>query len=153
MQKKRPAHEDFKALRARRLRAGRMFERGWSQAEVARELDVSRQNVSKWYWRWEDGGLEALGTVGKKGPKRFITEKQMEKVEKALLKGPAANGFPNDRWSLQRVRDLIEKLTGVSYSRGHALKILKKMGWSFQRPAGRATKRGGKATAQWRRKR
>ncbi len=37
--------------RQRRLQAGRLFEAGLPQAEVARRLGTSRQNVSRWHAR------------------------------------------------------------------------------------------------------
>jgi transposase-like protein len=37
-----------------------LFTAGRSQAEVAHQLGVSRQNVSRWHPRWRSGGSEAL---------------------------------------------------------------------------------------------
>jgi transposase len=37
---------------ARRERAAELFAGGRSQAEVARELDVSRQSASRWHAGW-----------------------------------------------------------------------------------------------------
>ena len=39
---------------------GELFTAGRSQAEVAHQLGVSRQNVSRWHARWRSGGSEAL---------------------------------------------------------------------------------------------
>jgi transcriptional regulator with XRE-family HTH domain len=39
---------DFEALTQRRLRAGTMFEGGSTQADVARDLGVSRETASQW---------------------------------------------------------------------------------------------------------
>ena len=66
----------------------------------------------------------------------------MEKVEQALLKGPIANGFPNDLWTTLRVAVVIDRLTGISYHPGHVWRLLHKMGWSLQR-----CKRSSKTTA------
>jgi len=51
---------DFKAMKARRMKAARMYAAGKSQAEVGRKLGVSRQSACRWYWRWEQGGKDAL---------------------------------------------------------------------------------------------
>ena len=39
---------DLKALEQRRLRGARLLKRGYTQAEVARMCEVSRQAVSEW---------------------------------------------------------------------------------------------------------
>jgi Homeodomain-like domain len=43
------AHRDFEGMEKRRRRAARLFDKGATQAEVARQLGVSRQSVSRWY--------------------------------------------------------------------------------------------------------
>ena len=44
---------DFAGLEDRRRKAGRLFAKGKSQADVSRELEVSRQSVSRWYVDWQ----------------------------------------------------------------------------------------------------
>jgi transposase len=44
------------ARQARRERAAELFAEGRSQAEVARELDVSRQSASRWHAGWQAAG-------------------------------------------------------------------------------------------------
>jgi transposase len=51
---------DRQAFERIRLQAGELFAAGRSQAEVAHQLGVSRQNVSRWHARWRSGGSEAL---------------------------------------------------------------------------------------------
>ena len=48
----------------RRERAAELFAQGRSQAEVARELDVSRQSASRWHAGWQADGSAALRTRG-----------------------------------------------------------------------------------------
>lgn len=49
MIKTRAPQRDFKGMEARRIQAAKLFAKGISQADVARELDVSRQSVSRWH--------------------------------------------------------------------------------------------------------
>jgi transposase-like protein len=51
---------DRRAFEGVRMQAGALFAAGHAQAEVARELGVARQNISRWHARWRQGGLEAL---------------------------------------------------------------------------------------------
>jgi transposase len=140
---------DMEGLAARRKRAGKMFDRGARQIDVAKELEVSRETARRWYEVWDTGGTEALAQIGERGRPSRLSAKQLEKVEKALLKGPIANGFPNDLWTTPRVAVVIERLTGVGYHPGHVWRLLHKMGWSLQRPARRAKERDEPAIEIW----
>ena len=69
-----------------------------------------------------------------------LTDTQLRRVERALRRGPWADGFATDLWTLDRVATVIEAETGVTYHPGHVWKLLRdKLGWSRQRPARRAS--------------
>jgi transposase len=137
-------------MEKRRKRAARMFERGVTQADVAQELEVSRQSVSRWYADWQRGGTRALNAAGRAGRMPRLTAAQLGRVERALRRGPRAHGFATDLWTLDRVATVIETETGVRYHRGHVWKLLHdKLGWSRQRPARRAVERDDEAIARW----
>jgi transposase len=141
---------DFKALEERRMRAAELFGRGRRPAEVARELGVSVQSASEWYRRWSAGGKQALRAAGRAGRLPRLDTDQLARVEDALLRGPAANGFPTELWTLPRVAAVIERVTGVAYHPGHVWRILRQqLGWSRQRPARRATERDDAAIEAW----
>src|SRR4051794_27807977 len=98
-----------------RLQAAALFARQVPQAEVMRELGVSRQNVSRWYRRWQQGGQEALRSRGPTGRTPRVTPGQLAKVEQVLLAGARASGFAGDLWTLARVAQVIEQHTGVTH--------------------------------------
>ena len=61
-----------------------------------------------------------------------------------------AIGFSTDLWTLRRVAEVIEALTGVQYHQGHVWRILRdSMGWSLQRPAKQAKERNEEAVKVW----
>ena len=131
------------------MRAAEMFRRGGRQADVVRELGVSRQTASQWYARWVSDGKRGLRAAGRAGRLPKLDDRQLARVERALRKGPRANGFPTELWTLARVGEVIETVTGVSYHPGHVWRILREMGWSRQRPARRAVERDDEAIANW----
>jgi transposase len=144
------ARRDFEGMEKRRRRAARMFARGATQADVARELEVSRQSVSRWYADWQAGGPKALKGAGRAGRMPRLTGAQLRRVDRALRKGPRAHGFATDLWTLDRVATVIAAETGVRYRPGHVWKLLRdKLGWSRQRPARRAVERDDEAIARW----
>jgi len=140
---------DFAAMEARRMRAADLFAKDVSQAAIARELSVSHQTVSDWHEKWLVGGKQALKSAGRAGRPPKATEAQLTKVEKALERGPKANGYPTDLWTLARVAEVIEVTTGVRYHPGHVWRVLRQMGWSRQRPARRAVERDDEAIERW----
>lgn len=145
-----PSRRDFEGMERRRKRAARMFDRGATQADVARELEVSRQSVSRWYGQWRAGGATALKGAGRAGRLPRLTETQLRQVDRALRRGPRAHGFGTDLWTLDRVATVIERETGVRYHAGHVWKLLRdKLGWSRQRPARRAVERDDDAIARF----
>ena len=140
---------DFGAMERRRRQAAVLFRGGRTQAEVAHVLDVSRQSVSRWYAQWQTGGATALRGAGRAGRRPQLDQTEMRRVERRLEKGPLANGYSTDMWTLQRVAEVIEAETGVSYHPGHVWRLLRAMGWSRQRPARRAVERDEQAIANW----
>ena len=127
-----------------------MFAKGVPQAEVARALGVSRQSVSRWFADYQTGGADALRGAGRAGRRPLLNEARLVELDRVLRKGPAAHGYTTDLWTLARVAAVIEETTGVAYHPGHVWKLLKRLGWSVQRPARRAVERDDEAVAVWR---
>ena len=145
---------DFEALTQRRLRAGTMFAKGSSQADVARELGVSRETASQWQATWREHGADGLIGAQRAGRLPRLTDEQLVKVERALEKRPTRNGFATELWTLARVATVIEQVTGVSYSTTQTWSILRtRLGWSRQRPARKALEADQDAIAAWARDR
>jgi transposase len=138
-------------MELRRRKGMRMLARGISQAEVARELDVSRQTASSWAKKYaEDTQSWRRKPLGRPGG---LDDAQKKELGKALLAGAVANGFPNELWTLARVAQVIGREFGLSYSTVNVWRILRDMGFSSQRPTGRAMQRDEGAIKQWRTKR
>lgn len=70
-----------------------------------------------------------------------------------LLAGPEQFGFSTLLWTCPRVAQVIEVEFGVKYHPGHVWKLLDRMGFSYQRPVGRALERNEDEIRQWKRKR
>ena len=127
-----------------------MFARGRRQVDVVAALGVSAQTASRWHRAWLDGGREALVGAGRAGRVRKLTDAQLAQVAEALGKGPRANGFATEMWTLARVGEVIEKVSGVRHSQTQTWTILReRLGWSRQRPARRAVERNEEAIATW----
>jgi transposase len=141
---------DRAAMESVRMVAAELFEQGLSQAEVARLLETSRQNVHRWHKKWTLGGRQALVSAGPPGRAPKLDEQQLRRIRDALLAGARAHGFDQDLWTLQRIATVIERITGVRHHPGHAWYILRdRLGFSSQRPARRAAERDEDAITTW----
>jgi len=142
---------DFSGLERRRLKAARLLEQGVRPAEVARRLGVHRQSVCRWQQRLEQEGRAGLKKAGRAGRKPRLSADDVLRLEEELVRGPRAWGYGTELWTTQRVADLIRRLLGVWYHRDHVGRVLAQMGWSCQRPVGRAKERDQAALRRWKR--
>jgi len=142
---------DFDALEARRFTAAKLLRQGLSEAEVARQVGVHRQSVNRWARQLEVAGRAGLKKAGRAGRKPKLAAAQLRRVEQGLKRGPEALGFDTSLWTAWRVAVLIEETCGVKYHSGHVWRLLKQLGWSCQRPTGRALERDEEAIRRWKR--
>ena len=143
------ARRDFGGLERRRMRAVRLFERGETQSAVAQRLDVSRTTAMRWARAWDQQGRDGLRAAGRAGRKPRLSEEQLQQVEEVLLGGPLRSGYATEYWTLPRVAEVIEQLTEVRYHPGHVWRVLRKLGWSRQKPTTRARERDEAAIERW----
>jgi len=142
----------LKELQRRRLRAGRLLLKGVAQADVARRIGVSRATVCEWNERLAQGGLDGLRRRARGRPAGLDAGMRAQ-LAQALKAGAMANGYATELWTLGRVGRLVEQRFGLKYSASQIWRILSAMGWSCQRPAGRARERDEQAIGQWKHKR
>lgn len=144
---------DLEAIEARRLAGARMLKRNVPQAEVARELGVSRQAVSLWAKQLAEvnGAIGKLKAKALGRPKRLSPE-QCESLSRMLVAGALQAGFPTELWTVKRVRVLVAREFGVEYTNSGCWELLRNLGFSPQKPEKRATQRDEQAILNWKRK-
>ena len=142
---------DFDELEKRRMRAAKLLDRGIGQAEIARRVKVSRQSVHRWALQIRrHGGAGGLKKAGRAGRQPRLGAPQLERLESILREGPEKAGFPNGLWTLDRIARIIKQQFGVTYHTAQVWRILRqKLGWSCQRPIGRARERNEVAIRDW----
>jgi transposase len=133
----------------RRKRAWKLKEQGWKQKDIAKALGVTEGAVSQWMKRGREGGEEALKASPAPGVRPRLSAEQRAQLPALLAKGAPAYGFRGQVWTASRVAVVIERCFGVRYSRDHAGAIMRKMGWSPQKPEEKASQRNEEAIAVW----
>src|SRR6266516_5516111 len=144
---------DFQALEQRRLLGARLLQQGVPQAEVARRVGVHRQSVRRWAQQLQRGGQRAMKKAGRAGRRPRLRPEDLRRIEPGLKRGPQALGYETTLWTSSRVAQLIEHECGVKYDPSQAWRILRQLGWSCQRPTGRAWERDEAKIQQWKRER
>jgi transposase len=137
-------------LEERRLEGGRLLKQGQlSQAQIARQLGVSRAAVSKWSRRMRTGGLRRLRPRVSQGRPARLTQLQKRTLVRQLKQGALALNFETDRWTLVRIQQLIQRLFQIDYHPNYLSRFLRKLGWTPQYPMPRARERDDQLVEAW----
>jgi transposase len=138
----------------RRLRAFELKQEGWSQQDIARALGVGKSAVSQWMKRArQEGGKEALRKRSSPGATSPLSPDQWDRLPGLLEKGAVSHGFRGEVWTSQRVAQVIKREFGVLYHPAHVSRILKRLGFSLQKPERLADQRDEDAIEEWKEKR
>ena len=144
-------HGSPKALERRRQRAIALLDRGLILKEVAWRVGASFSSVFRWQRTVLREGRGALKAKPAPGRPRKPQEEECGRLLKLLLEGALAYGFPNDLWTLKRIRTVIRKEFGVVYHTHHVWRLLRRAGWSCQVPERQAIQRDPEAIAHGKR--
>jgi len=131
-----------------RLEAAARFTAGQDNAAIACDLRVHVRSVQRWRQAWVRDGEAALRS---KGPASHphLSDELFAALEAELDKGPAAHGWPDQKWTLGRIKTLIGRRFHKSYTEQGVRNLLIRHGWSWQVPARRAVERDDAAVAAW----
>jgi len=137
-----------KELEARRLKAVPYFRKGWSERNIGKKLGVSGVAVHQWKVAWSQKGVVGL-LAGRYGHPSKMSLKKEKDVRKKILQGAEASGFPGDYWTLSRITQAISKWTHITYEDRSVWHLLKRLGFSCQKPVRRAMERDEKSIRTW----
>jgi transposase len=135
----------------RRLRAFELKQEGCSQQNIARALGVGKGAVSQWMKRArEGGGKEALRKRSSPGAPARLSADQRASLFRLLKKGAVGHEFRGEVWRSKRVAKVIKREFGIVYHPAHVSRILKRLGFSMQKPDRLADQRDEDAIEAWR---
>jgi transposase len=126
-----------------------LLKQGLGLSEVARRVQSSVSSVHRWARTWKKKGSRGLDSKPVPGRPPKLTAQQRRRLQKRLLEGAMACGFPNELWTLKRIAVLIRREFGVQYHPSHLWRVLQSCGWSCQVPERRAIQRDEEAIAHW----
>ncbi len=125
-------------LEALRLRAIHGCELGFTEADVADLLGISRETVSRWWSAYARQGPDALPgdrTGRPLGSGRTLSDDQARHLQDRIdHNSPEELGIPSPLWSRRAVRDLIRKEYGISMPVRTVGEYLKRWGYTTEKP-------------------
>ena len=138
-------------LAVRRARVLSLLQQGYSTIQVATVVRVTPRSVQR--WRREALQLRTKHKLKSRPPYRpcRLTLRQLKQLEQTLLKGASAYGYAEDYWTLARVVRLIAQRFGVRYSASAVWYLLRRMGWSCQKPQRVSFQHDAAVIAHWKR--
>jgi len=136
-------------LAARRERALQLLADGQAPTEVARRIGVTRQTVYEW-----KANAKRKRRPSKRRPGNVcrLSAGQQKRLARELLRGAFVHGYPEDHWTLDRIGRVIYDLFGVRYHPSSVWHLLRRIGWSSQKPQRTSLFRDDEAIADWKQK-
>lgn len=137
---------DYEALRRRCVE---LSEAGWKQLAIAQAFGLTQGWVSQTLKKYRAQGVSALQWRKPTGAPTRLTADQLRQLVEELNKGAEHHGFAGAVWTRGRVNEVIKKSFSVSYDPSQVGRLLKKVGWSRQKPQAKARQQDVVAVAQW----
>jgi transposase len=136
-----------------RRQAIRGLKQGKTQTQVARETGVHQPTVNRWWKRYQQGGWDAVRKRkrGRRvGTDRKLTEDQEREIQKVIVdKTPDQLKMAFALWNREAVRQLIHERFGVEYGLQTMSTVLRRWGFTPQRPLKRAYEQRPEAVKEW----
>lgn len=148
---KKEAEKDGAARVARRIHAVLLNHQKHSSGDIARMLEAPRSKVSLWLQQYETYGWEGLLEGHRSGRPRELDDQQRSDLCDILDSGPIAYGFMSGVWTSPMIARVIQEDYGVYYHSGHVRKLLKRLGFSVQRPRRKLAKGDPVEQDRWQR--
>ncbi|WP_229598103.1 helix-turn-helix domain-containing protein [Runella aurantiaca] len=137
---------DYEVLRRRCFELKQV---GWKQKDIAFALGLTAGWVSQTLKKYREKGLDGLLARKPTGSPPKLSPEQLSQLATELNLGAVNHGFPNHIWTRARVNEVIFKKFGVSYDLTQVGRLLKKLGWSLQKPVKKARQQNEAKVKQW----
>lgn len=133
-QLERMIREDKRTKVVQRATAIRLLHLGHSTRQVAAMLLVSVATVRNWFARWAQEGTEGLVNRAKAGRPVIATAAYWQVIEQALEIDPHQLGYAFTIWTVERLRDHAQRVTGRHLNANYLAEQMKARDYVYRRP-------------------
>jgi transposase len=113
---------------------------GLAQSRISQLLNSHRESPQSFFDNHYQGKPPKLGPV------------QSAKLDGIVKKGAEAYGFQGDVWTAARLKMAVKETFGIEYHERHIPKMLKKMGFTLQKPRLVDSRQSPEKVGEWREK-
>jgi transposase len=139
------------ALEEMRIAAVQRVEAGEGPEAVAAGLGINRRTIYRWLAAYASGGVEALKAKPIPGAPPKLNARQVTRLSRLLrTKNPLQLKFEFALWTLSMIRELIHREFGVELSESAVGRLMKRLGFTPQRPLYRAWQQDPVLVEKWR---
>jgi transposase len=146
---RRQALNDHVPRIAQRLHGIVLSLEGRRPPEIARLLKVHRSTVALWIEQFNQQGEQGLFEGLRPGRPVGLNPQQRETLGDILDSGPVAYGLETGIWTSPLIAQIIREEFGPDYHPGHVRKLLRKLGYSVQRPTTRLVQADQRQKRKW----
>lgn len=133
-----------------RIRAVKRVENGESPETVIKALGFHRSCIYEWIAKYREGGVDALKTKNITGRPPKLNGNQLRKLYRMIRdKDPLQYKFPFALWTCAMIRKLIQNEFAVKLSDVSVGRLLKKIGFTPQRPLHKAYQKNEVLVNEW----
>jgi transposase len=118
----------------RRATAIRLLHHGHKPPGVAEMVSASRASVHQWHKSWREGGLEALVNKPIPGRKPKADQTYQAALASTLDSDPHELGYAFSVWTLERLSQHLEQVTGIPLSAARLAEWMSRWGYVYRRP-------------------
>jgi transposase len=117
-----------------RATALRMLHLGYSASQVAENMAVELPTIYSWHHRRQADGIEGLRNRPKSGRPRHTDESYEKRLGEIVEIDPETLGYAFVTWTIDRLRQHMQKETGIRLSASRFRALMKRLGYEYRQP-------------------
>lgn len=103
-------------------------------ASIAEDLGCGPETVTRVRRLYRKGGAQALRPIKPPGRPGRATPEFLQRMRQAVTANPLTLGYGFSTWSVPRLAAHLAKTTGIRFGTDQLSRLLRRHGFSFQRP-------------------
>lgn len=141
--------EEKKSKPKLRLLVALLRKEGRTLEDISFSVQKPKTTIHDWIKRLEDNSLEGIYDTKQTGKPTRLTQEQTNELKKVLSSSPMEQGIPFKLWMTSTVQYVIHKRFEVTYRPRNVRKIVKKLGFTLQKPRQRNRKASTEAQKEF----
>lgn len=132
-----------------RFRAIELHKEGRKVNDIADFFGIHRGSVSRWITTYNHRGKKALKSRKADGRPCKLNREDIHQIILTLKKNPQDCGFDTPLWDCKRVQQIVQKKCGKEIHQTSIMRWLKRLNFTYQKPARRALEQDKRAVKRW----